>query len=69
LSAVEVKEVHMHKIRPGETLARIARRYQVNVKQILSVNPTLKPNRLKVGSEIAVPVPTVVTRPKGQRSV
>ncbi len=69
LSTVEVKEVQMHKIRPGETLARIARRYQVNVKQILSVNPTLKPNRLKVGSEIAVPVPAVVTRPKAQREV
>jgi len=69
LSTIEVKEVLMHRVRAGETLSRIARRYQVNIRQILSVNPTLKPTRLKVGAEIAVPVPSVVTKPRPQRSV
>jgi LysM repeat protein len=52
----------MHRIRPGETLARIAQRYQVRVSQILSLNPTLRPTRLKTGIEIAVPVPSVVAK-------
>jgi membrane-bound lytic murein transglycosylase D len=62
LAAVEVKDIHMHRIRPGETLARIAQRYQVRVSQILSLNPSLRPTRLKTGAEIAVPVPSVVAK-------
>jgi membrane-bound lytic murein transglycosylase D len=62
LASVEVKDIHMHRIRPGETLARIAQRYQVRVSQILALNPALRPTRLKTGVEIAVPVPSVVAK-------
>lgn len=68
LAAVEVKDIHMHRIRPGETLARIAQRYKVRVKQILSLNPALRPTRLRTGAEIAVPVPSVVSKAQAGRS-
>lgn len=68
LAAVEVKDIHMHRIRPGETLARIAQRYKVRVNQILSLNPALRPTRLRTGAEIAVPVPSVVTKLQAGRS-
>ena len=68
LAAVEVKDIHMHKIKPGETLARIASIYKVRVNQILSLNPALRPTRLRTGVEIAVPVPSVVARAQARRS-
>ena len=68
LAAVEVKDIHMHKIKPGETLARIAQIYKVRVNQILSLNPTLRPTRLRTGVEIAVPVPSVVAKVQARRS-
>ena len=58
----------MHKIKPGETLARIASIYKVRVNQILSLNPALRPTRLRTGVEIAVPVPSVVARAQARRS-
>ena len=61
LSTVEVREVHMHRVRAGETLNRIAQKYRVGIQQILNINPKLSPKRLKVGREIAVPVPSVVS--------
>lgn len=69
LSTIEVREVHIHKVRSGETLSRIAQKYRVGIKQILNINPKLSPKRLKVGLEIAVPVPSVVSlRPVARRS-
>lgn len=59
LTRLEVKDVLMHKISQGETLSRIAKKYKVEIRQILSVNPDLKPSRLKIGREIAIPVPAV----------
>ena len=68
LAAVEVKDIHMHRIKPGETLARIAQRYKVRVNQILSLNPALRPTRLRTGAEIAVPVPSFVAKTQAGRS-
>lgn len=54
-----IDDVLMHKIRRGETIARIARQYNVSVQKILHTNPNLKPQRLKPGENIAVPVPSI----------
>lgn len=62
LTMVEVSDVHMHTVRQGDTLSRIAKRYNVGVKQILSVNPELKASQLRIGRAIAVPVPGVISR-------
>lgn len=76
LTYLDVKDMLMHKIRKGDTLASIATRYRVDLKRILNVNPGLKTGRLKIGTEVAVPTaymtpknraemtPKAVTKPK-----
>lgn len=69
LSYIEVTDIHMHTIRRGDTLARIARQYKVAIKQILAVNPGVKASRLRPGHQVAIPIPGVVSMgkpPKGE---
>ncbi|MBU3127262.1 M14 family metallopeptidase [Clostridium tagluense] len=44
-----------YRIRPGDTLYLIARRYYTTPLSIITANPQINPNNLKVGSEIIVP--------------
>ena len=62
LQFVEVKDVLVHRIRPGETLRAIAARYRVDSKRILSLNPGLRATRLKVGTEVAVPTSMIIQK-------
>lgn len=66
LPDLEIQDVMIHKVKRGETLQVIARRYKVAVKQIISLNPELAAKRLKIGREIAIPVPAVVKRVQRQ---
>lgn len=45
-----------HKVRQGDTLSGIAKRYRVSVKAILNLNPKLKqnPDKLSLGQQIRV---------------
>ncbi len=61
LTELEITDVQMHRISRGDTLSQIAKRYKVSTKQIMSLNPDLRANRLRIGREVAVPVPGVVT--------
>ena len=61
LSVLEVTDVHMYKIRNGDTLSTIARKYKVRINQILQINPNLKARTLRIGKRIAIPVPGVAT--------
>jgi membrane-bound lytic murein transglycosylase D len=65
LSVIEVTEVHMHKVRSGDTLSQIARRYKVRIGQILQINPKLRARALRIGKQIAIPVPGVITKKAG----
>jgi len=62
LTDIEVTDVLMHKIRRGETLSAIARRYKVPVRKIKAINPKLRARALRIGKKIAVPIPGVVTK-------
>jgi membrane-bound lytic murein transglycosylase D len=62
LVAVEVKDVLVHRVRPGETIHQIAMRYRVDPKRILSLNPGLRASRVKVGTEVAVPVSMIIQK-------
>ena len=44
-----------YRIRPGDTLYLIARRYYTTVPNIITANPQINPNNLQVGREIIVP--------------
>lgn len=43
-------------IRAGDTLSRIAREYNTAVQDIISANPGIDPNSLRVGQQICVPL-------------
>lgn len=51
-----------HVVRPGETLAMIAVRYQVSVASLRSTN-SLKTDELKVGQNLDVPATTLAAQP------
>lgn len=60
LTKLRVRDIKLHKIKIGETVFGIARRYRVSQRKILQLNPGLRPKFLKLGSKIAVPVTQVV---------
>lgn len=50
-------KVRSHTIQSGDTLARIAQRYGLKTKALIAANPSLNPQRLKVGQVIRIPEP------------
>lgn len=44
-----------HKISPGETLYRIAKKYQVSIEELKNIN-NLSEKKLKIGMEIKIPI-------------
>jgi len=47
---------HTHKIRSGDTLSHIARRYGTSIKPIMELNNITSPRRLRLGRRIIIPV-------------
>lgn len=48
-------ETRTHTVRPGETLALIARKYGVKLSALMAANPRLDPRRLRIGQTLAIP--------------
>lgn len=44
-----------YRVRPGDTLASIARRYNVPLGRVIAANPRLNPNQIAVGISIVIP--------------
>jgi membrane-bound lytic murein transglycosylase D len=59
LERVEASDVLIHRVRQGDTLASIARAYNVSVKKIIETNPKVNAKRLKLGQNLNVPVPSL----------
>jgi membrane-bound lytic murein transglycosylase D len=64
LPKTDIAPTQIHKVRSGETLASVARKYGVSVKEIIAQpeNRGLKAGRLRVGREIVIPVPGSVSQ-------
>jgi membrane-bound lytic murein transglycosylase D len=62
LSEIQVTDIQMHRILHGDTLSSIAKKYRVQIAKIREMNPTLDAKALRVGREIAIPIPGIVTR-------
>jgi tetratricopeptide (TPR) repeat protein len=45
----------VHRVQAGETPAAIARRYNVKLDSLLSVNPGLNPQKLRIGQSLVIP--------------
>jgi LysM repeat protein len=44
-----------HRIQSGETLASVARRYDVRLESLMSANPSVNPRRLQPGQSLVIP--------------
>ena len=53
--AKEKPWVVRHRVKPGETLLHIARRYGASVQRILELNGITRPNFLRVGTTLLIP--------------
>ena len=59
LTKLKIDDIHIHRIRSGESMYKIARRYGISLKKLMSFNPKLKPRRIRPGTKVAVPIPSV----------
>ncbi|MBI5970882.1 MAG: transglycosylase SLT domain-containing protein [Deltaproteobacteria bacterium] len=59
----------MHKVKKGDTVSRIARRYGVDTKPILYINGLRSAGGLKPGSVIAIPVRPAIAEKKNKKDL
>ena len=59
LTKLKIDDIHIHRIRAGESLYRIARKYGISLKKLRSFNPRLNPKRIRPGTKVAVPIPSI----------
>ena len=71
LSLVQFKDVKLHRIKRGETLTSIARKYRVSLQRLKRYNPRLNPRRLRLGRRITVPITNIIVskRPKSSSKI
>jgi membrane-bound lytic murein transglycosylase D len=50
-----------HKVRSGETLSHIARRYRTGIQPIMQMNRISNPRRIRAGSYLIIPIPARTT--------
>jgi membrane-bound lytic murein transglycosylase D len=67
-SEIKLVDSYFYSIRSGDTLSVLANYYGVSVDQILSQNPGLHPDRLKIGATISIPAVKDTVPYTGQRS-
>ena len=54
--ALVIRGTRRYTVRPGDSVFRIARRYDINVAEILDANPDITdPASLQIGQEIIIP--------------
>ncbi|WP_262421915.1 LysM peptidoglycan-binding domain-containing protein [Bacillus aquiflavi] len=47
----------IYQIKPGDTLWKLARRFDTSIEHIFTVNPRINPNQLFIGQKVIVPSP------------
>jgi LysM repeat protein len=52
----EGQTLAVHRVQRGETLYRIARKYAVDVQELIAVNDLAEPDRLQPGTNLRIPV-------------
>lgn len=64
-SAVEMPECdgQLYTLREGDNFYVLAKRYNVNLLDLLSANPNMDPYHLEVGSRICIPMPQAIEPP------
>ncbi|HEX7956020.1 MAG TPA: LysM peptidoglycan-binding domain-containing protein, partial [Pyrinomonadaceae bacterium] len=63
-AAVAVAETRIYTVRGGDTLGVIARRYGVEVAELLAANNIANPDRIRAGQQLTIPVKGAPAEPK-----
>ncbi|MEZ4705143.1 MAG: LysM peptidoglycan-binding domain-containing protein [Bdellovibrionota bacterium] len=58
LPRYEIKDVVIHRVRSGEALSVIAKRYGVSTQSIMSYNNLKSANRIRAGQNLTIPIPS-----------
>lgn len=58
----------VHTIQPGDTLGAIATKHGIALKSLLDANPSVDPRRLRVGTEVTIPIRGVVAEQGAERA-
>jgi membrane-bound lytic murein transglycosylase D len=61
------RDWEIHRVRKNETLSSIAHRYGLSVAFLLQVNKSVNPRRLKIGKEIAIPLPKDIAAQRAKK--
>ena len=59
----------LYTIQAGDTFYKIALRFQISLSSLLAANPGVDPNRLSIGQQIRIPVPSPGPEPGLTRAV
>lgn len=49
-------KVELYVVKPGESLSKIAAHYHVSISDIVKANPSIDPNKIREGQQIAIPL-------------
>lgn len=49
--------VSFHIIQSGDTFAKLAKAYHVNIQELIAMNPQIDPRRLQIGQKVNIPQP------------
>lgn len=44
-----------HRVQPGETMAQVARRYNISLQRLQAANPSVRPNLVRAGQTLNIP--------------
>ncbi len=56
-SRIEIDDVKMVRVKSGDTLSSYAKKYGVSIKAIKQHNPKLNSRRMRIGKNVAIPLP------------
>lgn len=48
-------QARVHRVQSGDTMAKIARRYDISVERLQAANPSVRPNQIRVGQTLNIP--------------
>jgi LysM repeat protein len=58
--------VEIHTVEPGESLYKIAKKYDISLEKLKEINPEIKPEDIQIGDKIVIVAKKQISKPKPQ---
>lgn len=66
ISSSKTSNAEMHIVEPGESLYKIAKKYDITLEKLKELNPDVKPESIQIGDKIIVVAKKEIAKPKPQ---